>query len=70
MSSSVDRTTEQLVRLESKLAYQDKLLLDLNEVIVEQGRSIQELAKRLEAVEQFLRSVTEGETLPEKPPHY
>lgn len=64
-------TEERFVILETKLAYQEKLLGDLNDVLLERTRQLDKLESRVKQLEQLLR---EGapETLAEEPPppHY
>ena len=60
-----------VIRLETKIAYQDKLLLDLNDVIVELNRSVTDLTRRLATVERLLSAELGRREMPnEKPPHY
>ena len=62
---------ERLLRIETKIAYQDKLIADLNDVIVDLNRNLSEYRKRLDAVERAFRSELERRDMPnEKPPHY
>ncbi len=62
---------ERFVRLEEKAAYLEKLALDLNEVVIAQGRSIGDLGKRIALLERQLHSGSEDPDVPhEKPPHY
>jgi uncharacterized coiled-coil protein SlyX len=62
---------ERFVRLEIKAAYLEKLALDLNEVIITQGRTINDLQKRLEHLERQLNTGGDDVAIPhEKPPHY
>lgn len=62
---------ERLLRIETKLAYQDKLIADLNDVIVDLNRTVREYARRLDSVERAFRSELERRDMPnEKPPHY
>jgi len=59
------------VTIETKLAYQEKTIFDLNEVVIAQGRSIESLERRLAAIEEQLRSRQgPSEVAREKPPHY
>lgn len=59
------------VQLETKLMYQEKLLDDLNRVLVSHTTLIDELQLRLRRAEESLRAVP-GEAKPpnEPPPHY
>jgi uncharacterized coiled-coil protein SlyX len=58
-------------KLEEKVAYQDKVIAELNEVVVKLHRVSDELRARLEAVERTVRSELGAREMPnEKPPHY
>lgn len=58
-------------KLEEKVAYQDKVIAELNEVVVKLHRQTDELRLRLEAVERTVRSELGARDMPnEKPPHY
>lgn len=65
---------ERLVDIESKLAHQDQLLIELNEVITDQQAKIMRLEELYSALVEWVRSM--GEALPgnssqdERPPHY
>lgn len=60
-----------LVELETKLAYQDKTIVELNQVVVELNKEVAEFSRRLQTVERMLRSELERRDMPiEKPPHY
>lgn len=60
-----------LLRLEEKVAYQDKLISELNDVVVALNRRADELTRRLEAAERTVRSELGAREMPnEKPPHY
>ncbi len=60
-----------LVRLETKVAYQDKLIAELNDVVVGLNRDLTDLTRRLATVERMLRSELERRDMPnERPPHY
>ena len=62
---------ERLLRIETKIAYQDKLIADLNDVIVDLNRTVSEYRKRLDAVDRAFRRELERRDMPnEKPPHY
>ncbi|MFZ5893671.1 MAG: SlyX family protein [Myxococcota bacterium] len=62
---------QRLLRIETKIAYQDKLIADLNDVVVELNRTVGEFTRRLEAVERVIRTELERRDMPnEKPPHY
>lgn len=60
-----------LLKLEEKVAYQDKLIADLNDVVVSLHRLTDALGARLRNVESSLRSEVGARDVPnEKPPHY
>lgn len=66
-----DASFSQVIELEMKIAYQDKLIADLNDVVVGLNRNVSELARRLETVERTLRNHVEIRDMPiERPPHY
>ena len=58
------------VALETKLAYQEKLLAELNEVVIEQSRALKDLQKRAIDSESALRDAIEEKPPQERPPHY
>ena len=63
-----------LVDIESKLAHQEQLLLELNEVVTDQQARIMQLEEQYRVLVERVRSL--GEALPgddaasERPPHY
>ena len=65
---------QRFVDLETKLAHQEHLLLELNEVITKQQENIMRLEKLCDSIIERVRSL--GEAVPgdanvdEKPPHY
>jgi len=60
-----------LLRLEEKVAYQDKLIAELNDVVVSLHHEADGLAVRLRNIEGALRTELGGRDVPnEKPPHY
>jgi len=64
-------TATRLLKLEEKVAYQDKLIADLNDVVVSLHRRSDELEGRLLSLERTLRSELGGRDMPnEPPPHY
>jgi len=59
------------LKLEEKVAYQEKTIADLNDVVVELHKRVDELRTRLEAAERTLRSELAARDMPnEPPPHY
>jgi uncharacterized coiled-coil protein SlyX len=62
---------QRLLRLETKVSYQDKLIAELNDVVVDLNRALAEATRRLEAVERAFRNELERRDMPnERPPHY
>ena len=64
---------DRIIELETKLAYQEDLLQQLNLVLTEYGTTLTRLSKKVETLEESLKefnqnNLVEGEQ--EKPPHY
>ena len=65
---------ERLIHIETKLAHQEQLLLELNEVITDQQARIMQLEEQYRVLVERVRSL--GEAVPasdpgqERPPHY
>ena len=60
-----------LLRLEEKIAYQDKLIADLNDVVVSLSRETDALSQRLKTFERTLGNELGARDMPnEPPPHY
>jgi uncharacterized coiled-coil protein SlyX len=60
-----------LLALEEKVAYQDKTIAELNEVVVALNRLASELTSRLAQVERLVGGELSRREMPnEKPPHY
>lgn len=65
---------ERIIELETKLAYQEDLIQELNKTVFEQQKRL----KQLEEAYQFLHaqakelsaSVSDGKAVDERPPHY
>jgi uncharacterized coiled-coil protein SlyX len=67
MSSDAAR----LLNLEEKVAYQDKSIAELNDVVVSLNRQVSDLKGRLEQIERLVGSELSRREMPnEKPPHY
>ncbi len=64
------------IELESKIAFQEKAIADLNDALVGQTRAVFELQRRIELLERLVGGINRrleenAEPLPyEKPPHY
>jgi len=65
---------ERFIDLESRLAHQDQLLNELNDVVTQQQGKIMQLEELCKALIQRVRSAGEGEAVSdpgdERPPHY
>lgn len=65
---------QRFIDLESRLAHQDKLLNDLNDVVTEQQTTIKRLDELCRSLIERVRSLGEsmpaGESGDERPPHY
>ena len=60
-----------LLNLEEKVAYQDKIIAELNDVVVSLNRVASSLETRLRGLENALRNDLGARDFPnEKPPHY
>ena len=60
-----------LLALEEKVAYQDKTIAELNDVIITLNREAAELKNRVEQIERLVGSELSRREMPnEKPPHY
>lgn len=59
------------VDLEVKIAYLEKTMDDLNEVVVMQARQLEVFERRVRQLERLRQEEAEPNTLPhERPPHY
>lgn len=63
---------ERLERLESRIAFQDQTIEDLNAIITEQWTVIEQLRRRLEVMEEQVRSGSyiADPASDKPPPHY
>ena len=65
---------DRLIDIETKLAHQDQLLVELNDVITQQQASIMKLEQLCAALSERLASISEalpaGAPQDETPPHY
>jgi uncharacterized coiled-coil protein SlyX len=60
-----------LLMLEEKVAYQDKTIAELNDVVVDLNRQVADLKARLMQLERLVGSELSRREMPnEKPPHY
>ncbi|MBV1929909.1 MAG: SlyX family protein [Gammaproteobacteria bacterium] len=66
---------ETILDLQTKITFLDRTVETLNEVVIEQGRELEVLRRRLELFEAKMQSGPEGDDqrpdpLLERPPHY
>jgi uncharacterized coiled-coil protein SlyX len=68
---TTDELSEQIIDLEVKLAYQDRLIGDLDQLVRDFGMRLDRQQRELEQLKQSVRSpeVPQGAAT-EKPPHY
>jgi SlyX protein len=60
-----------LLTLEEKVAYQDKTIAELNEVVVTLNRQVSDATRRLSELERLFGTELSRREMPnEKPPHY
>jgi uncharacterized coiled-coil protein SlyX len=60
-----------LLTLEEKVAYQDKNIFELNEVVTDLNRQVTDLKSRIEQLERLVGGELSRREMPnEKPPHY
>lgn len=66
-----DHDAARLLTLEEKVAYQDRTIGELNDVVVGLNRLTSELKARLDHVERLIGGELSRREMPnEKPPHY
>ncbi|MEM7432060.1 MAG: SlyX family protein [Pseudomonadota bacterium] len=67
-------TEERLVEIESKLAHQDQLVYELNDVVTNQQAKIMQLETLVESLLERVRALGDaapaGSVGDERPPHY
>ncbi|MDY5931393.1 MAG: SlyX family protein [Candidatus Ornithospirochaeta sp.] len=65
---------EEIERLEIKISYLESQNAELNEVVIEQGRSIDSLLARIDKLEkkvmELIEEAGDGERPNRRPPHY
>lgn len=58
------------MRLETKVAYQEKLLADLNEVLLERGAQVDLLTAQVKGLQRQVLEAGAEQPSNEAPPHY
>ncbi|MFO1034935.1 MAG: SlyX family protein [Hyphomicrobiales bacterium] len=66
MSSASSRMDE----LEIRIAHQDKMISDLNDVITAQWKKIEMLERQLRRLDEEVQALDTGDVPVTKPPHY
>jgi SlyX protein len=61
-----DRITE----LEIRLAHQDKVIVELNEVITAQWKKLESLERQIRRLDEEVQAMDASEVPNQKPPHY
>ena len=61
---------ERIIELETKLAFLENYINELNVVVIEQEKSIKKLAAQTEELKKQINSAKESLPDGEKPPHY
>ncbi len=61
---------ERFLILETKISYQEKLIADLNEVLLSRGREVDQLLLRVDVLEKLMREGPPENPANEPPPHY
>lgn len=63
---------ERIIELETRVAYQDKLLADLDEVVQVFAKRVETVEKKLRLLEEKQKNAYQGEIEPHHspPPHY
>ena len=68
--SREDRENERFVLLETKVAYQEKVISDLNDVVLAHTRALDRLETRVAQLEALVRDEAGDPIGHERPPHY
>ena len=64
-------TTDQRIDdLEMRIAYQDKTISDLNDVITSQWKKIEMLERQLRRLDEEVQALDQSDVPVTKPPHY
>ena len=61
---------DELERLEIRLSYLEKQNAELNEVVIDQGKTITHLLVQMEEMKKKVKDLTADERANRRPPHY
>jgi SlyX protein len=61
---------QRLIEIESKIAYQDDTIFQLNDVLCKQQNQIDRLENLTQQLLGRVRDLSENSTVDERPPHY
>ena len=61
---------QRMEELEIRLAHQERMITDLNEVITAQWKKIEALERRLQRLDEEVQALDGGDVPITKPPHY
>ena len=67
--------SEEIIELQSKVLFQDDVIQKLDDVIIQQGKRLDNLIQRINELEEKLEQLSfdhsnPATTIDEKPPHY
>jgi SlyX protein len=62
--------SERIAELELRLAHQDKMISDLNEMVLAQWRKIEALERQLNRMGEDMQDLGSSSVPVDKPPHY
>ncbi len=67
--------SEEIIELQSKVLFQDDVIQKLDDVIIQQGKRLDNLIQRINELEEKLEQLSfdhsnPAATIDEKPPHY
>ena len=68
--SDGDSVNARIDALEMRVAYQDQVIEDLNQAIIDQWKQIDGLKRQLAEILDRVQEVEDGSAAPERPPHY
>ncbi|MDX8390064.1 MAG: SlyX family protein [Mariprofundaceae bacterium] len=68
---SDSKQEERMTELETKVAFQEYMLQQLNEVVIQQQDQLEDLVLQIKGLQQHAETIADGATHGnEKPPHY